>query len=456
MQAVLDHLETIVDDASGVTMVAGQPRPFEPGTSRVALAGYSMGAITTLAAAGQIVRGSEPDGPVMDLTTHGLRRVNDNVTPGDVTDDSGPFVDVDAFLAMSLGGYAGSDELFVLNPSKPAVTGRDYIQRPLMMTTGSQDLLTTTSGSGFADASNAAFYYPVTEAAGINDAPAYGLVIDQGNHITPLVVFDNPRVPVLAWKPDPNTPAPTLGWSYFTPFLWKEQLSAQQSDDLDVGGALHDIVMEWVENMVGTALSITVIKDTARNQMGKGLLPYTLAFWDAYLGRTYDDVPASTLLDRSPKTQREDVNYMVADIQQSSGEKFGYALSLPTQSWTINDSGGNPVVQFTSDGDLLLYEGTFSQPGPIITVSANPEVVVKNGLGTILMLVDGINGNVKMSSLCSLSEEVFDLQASNTVPELVIHSATDQLPDAQVVLRGTGALKLRGAKFQSPLDILVP
>jgi hypothetical protein len=364
-------------------------------------------------------------------------------------------VDVDAFLAMSLGGFAEPEELFVLNPNKPAVTGRDYIQRPLMMTTGSQDILATTTGEDFAVASNAAFYDPVTKAAGINDAPAYGLVIDQANHITPAVIFDKPGNPVLAWT-DPNTPANTLGWSYFTPFIDKEQLSAQQSADLKEGGALKDIVSDWVEHLIGSALSITVLRDKADLQVDDGLLPYTLDFWDAFLGRNYDAAAASIFLDQPPLVHMDHINNpnnQIFDIQQpaGSGHHFGFASSFPG-AWIIKDASGNPLTYLTDQGDLLLLKGTFTTGQLTLTQTVNREFVVKDNSGIVLMLVNGATGSVKIRG--SLTQNFNGLTSLSTTSELVVRASTDTGADAQAVLTSGGALKLRGSKYQGWLDIL--
>ena len=76
----------------------------------------------------------------------------------------------------------------------------------------------------------------------------------------------------------------------------------------------------------------------------------------------------------------------------------------PTPSFIIRNSDAEPLVQFTSSGDVVLYTGEFTEQSNISPDGNTPEFIIKTGASGYRALVDETDGDMEISGL--LYEEV--------------------------------------------------
>ena len=117
------------------------------------------------------------DAETIDLEQEGFEREYHDAQDPD--NDYGAFVPADAYMLISGKHDADYSELATIDPDRPNLTGRDYVQAPLMALTMEHD--PGTAGD--------TYFNPVTEAYGINDYSSYGAAITGANHITPISHF---------------------------------------------------------------------------------------------------------------------------------------------------------------------------------------------------------------------------------------------------------------------------
>jgi hypothetical protein len=108
LKTIADNLDTIVNKGAG-------NGAYVPGVSKVALAGHSFGAVTTILASGiPWKKGSVVLN--MEAAPYNFRRIDNGGTPSDISDDSGPFIDAVAFLDISETTFDGVE---VTGPAGP-------------------------------------------------------------------------------------------------------------------------------------------------------------------------------------------------------------------------------------------------------------------------------------------------------------------------------------------------
>jgi hypothetical protein len=161
------------------------------------IAGYSGGSIATLRSAGALRRSDEPGTyyTQMNPEDEGFTRAYAE-GPGQ-DDDHGPFVEADAYMLIS-GEFAPNDlttdELTLIDPARPNMTGKDLIEKPVLQISSQYDLGVQPGGSLF----NA-----VTGAVGVNEAPFYGVGVAGANHLTSMVAshVEDADLLVTSWSP---------------------------------------------------------------------------------------------------------------------------------------------------------------------------------------------------------------------------------------------------------------
>ena len=285
------HLEEILDDA------AWSDNLYQEGESRVGLAGHSFGGVTTLAAAGVPVPVGE-NSIKLDLDNTFPFRRGDQFQRNE---HDGSFIPADAYLLIcaSADGIPSSS-LWLIDPDRPLMTGRDYVQKPLMVMTGTKDVVDENH-----------YYDPVVLAHAINDDPAYGVVIEGANHITPIVEFGD--IP---------------SWRYVYGFL-TDLMKATQSEDRKIGkkwkwknknevfelDKSQSIFSEYHRNIVNrnpgiledvqdhlkehfpdrekkrfASLRAPIFRRKAKEKKRLNQFKrFTLSFWDTYISPEYND-----------------------------------------------------------------------------------------------------------------------------------------------------------------------
>ena len=151
--------------------------------------------------------------------------------------DSGPFVSgISAYLAISGGTYTGDSTLTVIDPARPNLTGKDLMQQPFMLMSGTNDALQNTNGeSVLAHGGTACYHDAVDKPFGVCPSPAYAVILNGANHLTPVSKFGGLSSALAG-----------------TVWTWLEQLSAfvnnreippTEKDLLDSNSASYDSVL---------------------------------------------------------------------------------------------------------------------------------------------------------------------------------------------------------------------
>ena len=393
LKFIREHLGTIMT-------AAGRGSAYQEGTSKVGIAGHSLGAVTTLLAAGARLQFQGKD---IDLEQYNFNREFNPDTP----ERHGAFVQADAYLPLS-GGFQGEErEYATIDPARPNMTGRDYIQGPMMVAVATKDM----------GALPGRFFEPVTKAVGINSRPAYGLAINGANHLTPITGFQFTHDGMLAsWNSVWDLPSNLLHeWSTM--------------DDWYVFQNLH----QFVEEMWDTAFNYPGEK-SEELVLQRKFREYTLAFWDAHLSGQYDQQGALAFLQQP------------ASIHEGGPEDEveEYFVSMPTQVFWVRDENDAPLVQFQDDGNILLLQGTLiPSQANIWWGTGTQDFVLLDDLGSITAKVDGDLGDLLIRGL---AETVPDLTLS-TSPEFAVQSSSDAPEEAQITVDTAGDLRLRGEAF---------
>ena len=418
-----DNLDTILNGkAAGC---------YDPDESKLGIAGHSMGAITTLIAAGaELTAEYKPllqstQTVTIDPEQHGFSRVESGPSP---------FIDAVAFIAISGGHDATTNGLTVFDETRPGFHGKDFIQRPLMTILGGSDVVHDGQlwawQSGF-QPENADWMNPVLKAYGLNDAPAYGVVVDGANHSTAITQF---------------TGVPS--WDIGT--LWNQlSLIIQPSPTKLLLGAEDQTIeekMRFTNADIATALihclegmfpteQVTELQEVQRLEVFER---YTRRFWDVYLSPRYDEenngeAKAFLYLDQDVHTGDDGV----LDV-------YGYARSSPG-AFVVRDLAGDGLVQFQNDGHVLVLKGSITTGATIAQTSAQ-EFIIRDTTGTIAAKVDAATGNFYLKGL--IEPKATDLRTSSS-PEFVVRDAVEiaqpnNADKARVIVDANGNLKRTG------------
>ncbi|MCL4857730.1 MAG: hypothetical protein KJZ55_10765, partial [Flavobacteriales bacterium] len=310
-------------------------------------------------------------------------------TEGEGTDDDhGAFVPASAYLLLSDAFTVPKEQLTLIDPDRPNLTGKDYVQKPLMVATAENDL--------FADTST--YFTPVTEPVGLNAAPSYGLAVAGANHLTPVTQFDG--------TPSWDTSVSLLFYlgNYFTTL--NEFTTAEQQDaTVDFDDALGDF---WAALFGG--LSNDRDDEEDRLDVYKD---YTLNFWDAFVSPEYDGATALTWLNQSESNHEYPNNLYGLD----------FGARQPKQVFIVRDSAGAPLLQFQSDGNLLVTQGELlTSQSTLSQTTGVADFVLKDISGTIQALVCETVGDFRIRG--ALSDNQSSLSTDPNTPELIIRDAS--------------------------------
>lgn len=407
--------------------------------SQVGLAGHSLGGITTLAAAGVPIPLGKGTLKLEDRTCtpegECFKRNADHA-----------FVDADAYLLLCASG-AGvpPSSLYVIDPLRPCLTGRNYVDEDLLVMTGTRDNV-------FKDH----YYDPVVLAHGLHDEPAFGMVIDGANHITPVTSFGG--VP---------------SWSFTGDFMailadvqrgcrkaekdWKsveELLKAEAS--LGIFTQEHRQFMrdkpkklEKLLDEVGRLFPHPKEASSKTGQMRKGcsgginkkselrrldtFKANTLAFWDmALAGGTPD--PATCLVALQA--------YQPCDCMVCPS-----AFNPTTLADRVYETDAKkiPIAQFQDDGNvLLLKNGADVQEGALIPPVTDTDRHVIPSQGRVMSKIDGHSGILYLRGHCKPNQEEEDMPAVSE--GLYVYPPGDK---PAVLIDRSGNLWMRGDVFTS-------
>ncbi len=282
------------------------------------------------------------------------------------------------------------------------MTGRDYVLRPILVVTAENDIISDENK----------LMTPVTDAVGINPSRSYGVVPTGANHMTATTQFDGAAVQLQSWNAILQLPN----------ILPSEEATSEEEIEFQDSSTETTITEFWDAIFYGTGLKsaekerLQVIKDYSRN------------LFDAYLSAGFDPAGAEAFLGQSANTH--EMNAYV--------KEFGY--SPPTRAFFVRDSGGVPLVQFQSDGNVLLLRGDLLTSQSSIATSSASEFVLKSNAGQIIALIDETSGNLKLKST---HVPAYDVQRTSS-PEFLIRNETDAGDDVQTRISNTGQMLTRG------------
>ena len=257
---------------------------------------------------------------------------------------------------------------------------------------------------------------PVSKGVGINTAPAYGLAIQDANHLTP--------VNGLKWSPTEML----ASWQYIwqLPYNVLHELTAP--DDQQALQDLAEVIDELLASMFGSNGN-----QGAEENRTRTFREYTLAFWDAHLSEDYDPAAAFAFL------QQDEA------IHEASTYVEDYQISHPTQVFWVRDENDAPLVQFQDDGNTLVLKGQFSEQQIISWGTDTSDFVVLNAAGTLTAKVVGNTGDFLIHGETGPSNQSV-VSLTNTA-EFGIQSARDSSDQAQIVIDANGDMKARGGTY---------
>lgn len=348
----------------------------------------------------------------------------------------------DAFLPIS-GGLQEDDvfDLMCIDSTRPNMTGKDYIQGPLMALTGQNDTLRDENNkypweTGF-DPETARYYEPVTKAYGINNYPSYGVVVDVANHVTPITSF----LGMPSW--DCGTPLALL-LSLIPSAPPPEQVSGEDKsllEDEDFADALSDLI----ETMFPTLPQFTETGE--KNELAE-YKKYTLNFWDAHLSPRYDFDP-NDLLGLSFLNQTSNWHINLQDLNHV----LQFASTPTTHVLFVRDNAGTPLVQFQDDGNVLLLEGEVSDDNNVndvstITRDSNVgEFLIKKGTEIVLKVDASLSGTTRGNVYLKHAIQEDPQISTTSSQEFVIWGYTDWVRIPQIIVNENGYLRVRGHVF---------
>jgi len=366
--------------------------------TKVGIAGHSFGAITTLLAAGTVLdMGGEfgGTGETVDLELEGLAR---EFSPTeDPDDDYGAFVPADAYMVISGKPDAAGNELVLIDPDRPNMTGRDFVQAPLMTLAMQHDPATT----------GEIYFNAVSGAFGINDHSAYGAGITGANHITPISHF-------MQWN----------SWSLPVQ-LYDLVLGAQDSTP-----TLRSILSgneEEIEDVLESIFLPEAVKEEEESRTER-IRELSLMFWDAHLSPNFDQAEAIADLENEDARDTDD------DVED-------YSYAPPTHALVVRDGDGAVAAQLQDDGNILLLKvgdsGITLNAGTIAENAAKSEFIVRDASGDIKLLIDEDGAFKLKAASYTAGTDSMDRTSSN---EFVVRRGNENA----IVLDASGSLRLRG------------
>jgi hypothetical protein len=293
-----------------------------------------------------------------------------------------------------------------------------------MLIAGSKDILADANGNLTSNIANARLYDPVTEPFGLHDAARYGVIIDGANHLTAVGRFNDPSWRMTSWG--------------FAP-IWNSVLSLvtavgrlMPDERAFFDGGSFQAKLEATFNATFKNTGTTKAQEEAR--LAK-MQEYSLAFWDAYLSPRYDGASAIGFLGAPEDAHRQD--QYIYDV----GNIHGFVRRDPTHGFVVRDNLGAPLVQFQSDGNVLISSGTFSR-GTVTTSPSVREFIVKASNGTNLMRID--SGGLRIKGY------LYQLRSSVSAGpgrEFIIRDASDTGSAARIILNENGHLYMLGRVY---------
>ena len=119
-------------------------------------------------------------------------------------------------------------------------------------------------------------------------------------------------------------------------------------------------------------------------------------------------------------------------------------------------TGGPSTLQFTSDGNIYLFEGALYQNQS--NLSEDPtkaELIVKAANGNALLKLDGLTGNLYIRGTLYPEESQANVVMTSG-KEFVIRHKDDTGENAQIILDSNGNLKMKGAVYSADNTKLFP
>jgi hypothetical protein len=312
-----------------------------------------------------------------------------------------------------------------------------------MAAIGGNDLITDGNGNfpwmtGYFHPETTDWFPSISKAVGLNYAPAYGVVIDGANHVTPVSQFC--RTP--SWDFDPI-------WDWVgTAVHLKDQLGTwfglgaedRTSDEKDLLED-DDIADEIVDVFKGMFPISPETTEGAENDRMLAYEKYTVYFWDVYLTPEYDEEGAGDGAAKAFLQAPDQTHMATADVLDT----YGFRHSSPG-AFVIRDSSGKNLVQFQNDGRLLMLDGSEVLTGQTITPQANEEeFIIRDSSGTVAAMIDSSSGDLYLKGTHT---KVTDLRTSSN-PEFVIRDAveitqTGNADKAKFIIDTNGNLKYTG------------
>jgi hypothetical protein len=119
----------------------------------------------------------------------------------------------------------------------------------------------------------------------------------------------------------------------------------------------------------------------------------------------------------------------------------GFVRRDPVRGFVVKSTSGAPLVQFQSDGNVLISSGGFSR-GTVTTSPSVREFIVKASNGTNLMRID--SGGLRIKGyLYQLRPSV----SAGAGREFIIRDVSDTGSAARILLNESGSLYLLGKVY---------
>ena len=137
------------------------------------------------------------------------------------------------------------------------------------------------------------------------------------------------------------------------------------------------------------------------------------------------------------------VNLDLSGAQRDDVENACLAVEIaPVKAFTVKDGAGTEWLQFQSDGDVLVMYGVVVENASVAQLtpsSSRAEWIVKLGSGDVVALLNLDDGNLYIAGTASPEQET--LAADPETPELVVK---DGQGTALALIDDQGNLKFRG------------
>ena len=128
-------------------------------------------------------------------------------------------------------------------------------------------------------------------------------------------------------------------------------------------------------------------------------------------------------------------------------EGTGFRHNRVTTALFVRELDGTPIIQFQSDGNVLLHSNYVStgQSGIQADLEAE-EFYIKNRYGSIVAKMDSNDGLTLAGSLYQNWGESPPISSPDWA-EFIVRSATDPAGYARIVIDSVGNLKTRGRLY---------